>query len=217
MEIKDLKIEKYLCGIFFEEDYSYDSKKGDFFNNVKTYFLKKDKRAQFQLVTNVLPGDVMVNQKNKLFKITTGATSLHYENDSTKDDFITDCTKIYEFHRSVFSNSALVRLGFIVYFQVQAQTKEKQLLRNSILNNFQSHDFKSLDIHLNYEKKLNDQPYNVNLNLHDDNAYIKGDLDINLTASEDLSLNQDNLKPIFIALNNYYSTEFITEFIGRIK
>jgi hypothetical protein len=206
MTIKDFKRTQLLFGLFLEEDYSYDINKGKFYNEIKRKFKDKHKLVY---ISDPRIGDNMLDETNKTFKIVTHRDRLHFENNSSKENFIIECNEIVKIHNHIFENNSINKIGFIQHFEMNK--KKSEFLKSHFFKNLPSYDLIQLDFHLNYKKIIKNKEYNFNLALDQNKItnIISGRLDMNIT---DDNLKTTDIKNIFDILDIYYKDEFINDF-----
>lgn len=212
MTIKHFERSQLHFGIFFDKDYSYSNKRGDFFNLLKRNFNNRN----LVLISDPRVGDNMIDENFNVFRITPSDSSLHFENNCSKIDFLKDCETILSLYQSIFQNE-IIKIGFIYHFGIPSRNKDYDYLRNLFFKPFPSYTIPVIDFHLTFKKDIQNIEYNFNFTMSQEIILenVNGSLDMNLSRSEDKSLKPDDVKLILDVLDNYYHHEFINDFFNK--
>lgn len=207
----DLNIKKYLFGLFYKENFSYDVQKGAMLNWFREYF----RDINIDYLKNKLFGDVFICQDPKQkFQIKLKNDMLHFERKESKDNFKSHAVDIFLNHKEIFNPTQYTRAGFVAYFEMNINIKEKyDYLINKLLNNIPKDNTRESEINMKYNKKISDNDYILNISLNQENQEkITGLVDLFRYYDKDNEINTEKLIENFKQLNYYVKNDFQKDF-----
>lgn len=199
MDIKNFTVKKYLIGCFYDSDFSYKQSKGNFLNKAKAIF----RSNKLVYLEHQDLGDILIGDKNK-FQIRLTDSTLHFEGVFTKEEFLKFSHELFTLHENIFPDTILNKMGFVVYFE-KNESKSDNLFKK-YFSNIDISEVGNLNFRLNYSETINSTKYNINLSLRKDelSQNVNGEIDFNLSKSDNNILTNESIDNIFNDLYDYY-------------